>query len=175
MQRRQLLTWGALAIAAVPVAARGQAGTGKDPGDFGGDAKKPYGPPITIDQARRVLNAASGLADQKQVGVVISVVDSGGNLVAFERLDGALLASITVSQDKARAALMFRRGTHELDAALRAGHHSLLSVDGFVASPGGLPLVLKDKIVGAIGVSGAGGDDNKSIAEAGLNAFKRFA
>lgn len=173
MNRRSLLAAGALAVASIPITARGQ--TGKDPGEaMGPDVKKPYGSPITIDQARRVLNAAAAVADQKQVAVVISVVDSGGNLVAFERLDGALLAAITVSQDKARAALTFRRGTHELDAALRAGHNSLLSIDGFVASPGGLPLVLKDKVVvGAIGVSGAGATDNREIADAGAGAFKR--
>src|ERR1700735_5431276 len=71
----------------------------------------PYGPPISLDQAGAVIHAAVSAARQRNWKMNVAVADSGGNLVAFQRMDGAMLASIQIAQHKARAAVPFRRPT----------------------------------------------------------------
>ena len=71
----------------------------------------PYGPPISLDRAQAVIHAAVAEAKKRNWKMNVAVVDSGGNLVAFQRMDGAMLASIQIAEHKARAAATFRRPT----------------------------------------------------------------
>src|SRR5271167_832654 len=71
----------------------------------------PYGPPISLDRAEAVIHAAVAEAKKRDWKMNVAVVDSGGNLVAFQRMDGAMLASIQIAEHKARAAATFRRPT----------------------------------------------------------------
>ncbi len=71
----------------------------------------PYGPPISLDRAQAVIHAAVAEAKKRNWKMNVAVVDSGGNLVAFQRMDGAMLASIQIAEHKARAAATFRRET----------------------------------------------------------------
>ena len=71
----------------------------------------PYGPPISLDRAQAVIHAAVTEAKKRNWKMNVAVVDSGGNLVAFQRMDGAMLASIQIAEHKARAAAAFRRET----------------------------------------------------------------
>ena len=71
----------------------------------------PYGPPISLDPAQAVIHAAVTEAKKRSWKMNVAVVDSGGNLVAFQRMDGAMLASIQIAEHKARAAATFRRKT----------------------------------------------------------------
>src|SRR5271156_4812117 len=71
----------------------------------------PYGPPISLDRALAIIHASVAEAKNRDWKMNIAVVDSGGNLVAFQRMDGAMLASIQIAEHKARAAAMFRRPT----------------------------------------------------------------
>lgn len=71
----------------------------------------PYGRPISLAQARAVIQAAVAEARKRDWKMNVAIADSGGNLVAFERMDGAMLASIQIAQHKARAAVTFRRPT----------------------------------------------------------------
>jgi glc operon protein GlcG len=127
----------------------------------------PYGEPISLDEAKQVI--AAGLAEAKQHNwpLNIAVVDSGGNLVAFERMDGAQLASIDVSQHKARAAARFRRETKVLEGAIQAGNNYILTIDGIIASRGGIPLIKDGKLIGAVGCSGATGAQDEVVCKAG--------
>jgi glc operon protein GlcG len=101
------------------------------------------------------------------------VVDSGGNLVAFERMDGAQLASIEISQHKARAAARFRRETKLFENAINLSNvNSLITLDGVIGSRGGIPLVEGGKLIGAIGVSGGTGSQDEVIAKAGAALIK---
>ena len=85
----------------------------------------------------------------------VAVVDSGGNLVAFQRMDGAMLASIQIAEHKARAAAIFRRETKVFENAIQVnGFNYLMTLDGFIASRGGIPLIDGGKLIGAIGCSG---------------------
>jgi glc operon protein GlcG len=101
------------------------------------------------------------------------VVDSGANLVAFQRMDGAQLASIAVSEHKARAAASFRRETRvfEDNIQLKQAYYTL-TLDGIVASRGGIPLLEGGKLIGAIGCSGGTGSQDEVVCKAGAAVIK---
>jgi glc operon protein GlcG len=129
----------------------------------------PYGTPITLQQAKKVADAAEAEARKRNMSMAIAVVEPSGDLVYFRRMDGTQYASAKIAQDKAISAALFRRSTKDfLDRVLK-GDVSPLSLRGAVASAGGVPILVNGKIVGAIGVSG-GADD--PIAQAGADAVK---
>lgn len=132
----------------------------------------PYGASVTADKAREVIAAAAAEAKKRNWPVVIAVVDHGGNLVSFERMDGAQLGSIEIAQHKARAAARFRRETKIFEGAIQAGNNYLITLDGIIASRGGIPLLVDGKLAGAIGVSGATGAQDEVVAKAGLAVLK---
>jgi glc operon protein GlcG len=102
----------------------------------------------------------------------ISVVDSGGNLIAFERMDGAQLASISISEHKARAAVMYRRPSKAFEDAVQHGINYVTTLDGVIASRGGFPLVENGKIIGAIGCSGGTGSQDAASCQVGADMVK---
>jgi uncharacterized protein GlcG (DUF336 family) len=115
----------------------------------------PYGPPISLDRAEAVIHAAVAEAKKRNWKMNIAVSDSDGNLVAFQRMDGAMLASIKIAEHKARAAATFRRPTKVFEDGINLMHlNYLLAFDGVIASRGGIPLIDHGAIVGAIGCSG---------------------
>ena len=125
----------------------------------------PYGLPISLARALSVIDAAVAEAARRNWKMNVAVVDSGGNLVAFQRMDGAMLASIQIAEHKARAAATFRRPTKIFeDGVQRMNLNYLLAFDGVIASRGGIPLIENGAIVGAIGCSG-GTDSQDEIAQ----------
>jgi len=102
----------------------------------------------------------------------VAVVDSGANLVTFVRMDGAQIGSIAISEHKARAAAKYRRPTKAFEDAMQQGRSYLATLDDIVASRGGIPLVEDNKIVGAIGCSGATGSQDEVVCMAGATAIK---
>ena len=127
----------------------------------------PYGPPISAQRAEGLIQAAMAEAAKHEWPLNIAVVDSGGNLVALLRMDGALLASIAVSQHKARTAVKFRRPTRALeDAVQKSDYKYLLTIDDVIASRGGIPLIEDGKIIGAIGCSGGTGSQDEVVCTA---------
>ena len=83
----------------------------------------PYGAPITAEQARMVIAAGVAEAKKRNWTLIFTVMDSGGNLMAFERMDGAQLGSIPISQKKALAAVQLRRETKLLETAIQNGNN----------------------------------------------------
>ena len=106
--------------------------------------------------------------------MAIAVVDTAGQLVAFERMDSTQYGSIGVSQDKAVSAALFRRPTKVFQDALAAGGAGLriLTLRGASAIEGGIPLTVDGKVVGAIGVSGGSAEQDGVVAKAGLDGMK---
>lgn len=124
----------------------------------------PYGPPIGAQRAQALIQAAASEATAKGWPEDIAVYDSGANLVAFLRMDGAQLASIAIAEHKARAAVEYRRPTKVFETAVqKAGLNYILSLDGIIASRGGIPLVEDGKIIGSIGCSGGTGSQDEEI------------
>src|SRR6202789_1147755 len=98
----------------------------------------------------------------------LAVVDSGGNLVAFQRMDNAMLASIQIAEHKARAAATFRRPTKVFEDGIQLMHlNYLLAFDGVIASRGGIPLIHQGEIIGAIGCSGGTDSQDEVVSKAG--------
>ena len=128
----------------------------------------PYGTPITAQRANSLIQAAAAEATKKGWPMNIAVVDSGANLVAFLRMDGAQLASISISQHKARVAVKYRRPSKAFeDGIQKAGLNYLLTLDDVIASRGGIPLIEDGKIIGAIGCSGGTGSQDEAICTVG--------
>ena len=128
----------------------------------------PYGLSITLDRAEAVIHAAVAEARRRNWKMNVAVADSGGNLVAFERMDGSMLASIQIAQHKARAAATFRRPTKVFEDGVQLMHlNYLLAFDGIIASRGGIPLIDKGVIIGAIGTSGGTDSQDEIVSEAG--------
>jgi glc operon protein GlcG len=128
----------------------------------------PYGPPISLDRAQAVIQAAVAEAKKRNWKMNVAVVDSGGNLVAFQRMDGAMLASIQIAEHKARAAATFRRPTKEFEDGINLMHlNYLLAFDGVIASRGGIPLIEQGAIIGAIGCSGGTDSQDEIVSQAG--------
>ncbi len=129
---------------------------------------------LTLDGARQVLSAAVGEARRFGAGGAFAVVDAGGALLAFERLDGTFAAASTVSVGKARTAAMFRKPTRVFEKVIRDGRTPMVALDAFTPLVGGVPIMVGDQVVGAIGVSGAASaEQDDQLAEfgaAGINA-----
>ena len=128
----------------------------------------PNGPPISLDRAQAVIHAAVADAKKRDWKMNVAVVDSGGNLVAFQRMDGAMLASIQIAEHKARAAATFRRPTKVFEDGINLTHlNYLLAFDGIIASRGGIPLIEQGVMIGAIGVSGGADSQDEIVSKAG--------
>jgi uncharacterized protein GlcG (DUF336 family) len=105
----------------------------------------------------------------------VAVVDSGGNPVAFQRMDGAMLASIQIAEHKARAAVTFRRPTKIFEDGINLMHlNYLLAFDGVIASRGGIPLIERGAIIGAIGCSGGTDSQDEIVSEAGAKLINQL-
>ncbi len=127
----------------------------------------PYGAPVTADRAVQVAMAADAEAKKRGWKMNIAVVDASGNLVTFLRQDGAQLASIAISEHKAKTAAIFRRETKLFENGVQGGLVYQLTLDGVIASRGGIPLIEGGKIIGAIGCSGGTGSQDEVVARAG--------
>ncbi len=130
---------------------------------------------MNLSTATAAIDAAVDKAEEIEVPMCVAVVDDGGNLVAFRRMDDALLASVDIAQDKAYSALSLQMPTADLAEVARPGE-SLFGIhttnDGrIVVFGGGVPLRSDGELVGAIGVSGGSVEEDVTVAEAGVDAF----
>lgn len=134
-----------------------------------------YGGNINLEQARRAIGAAIAEARRINVPMAVAVVDTSGNLVAFEKMDNTQNASILVAQNKAVSAAMYRRPTKAFQDALAAGGAGLriLTLPHANAVEGGIPLMQGGLIVGAIGASGGSPDQDSVVATGGVAAMGR--
>jgi glc operon protein GlcG len=133
----------------------------------------PYGQSIGLERARQVLAAAEAEAKKRNWKMNIAVVDTNGELVHFARMEGAQIASGTISIGKARTAARFRRESRLFYNAYETGHPYVSTLDPtLVASPGGFPLVEGGKLIGAVGCSGGTGDQDAAVCKMGAEVVK---
>ena len=133
-----------------------------------------YGTPVGIDMAKKVAAAAVAEARKNNFTMAISVVDTAGNLVYFEKMDGTQTGSVNVSIEKARSAVLFKRPTKAFQDTVAQGGVGLrmLGLPGAVPVEGGIPLIEAGKIIGAVGASGGTSDQDGQCATAGANVVK---
>ncbi|HET6375779.1 MAG TPA: heme-binding protein [Methylocella sp.] len=129
---------------------------------------------MTLADAKQIAAAAEAEALKNKWNVTIAVVDDGGNLLFLQRLDDAPLGSITVAQEKARTALLFKRPTKVFEEIVAGGRVAMLTLPGATPIEGGLPLVNNGQIIGAIGVSGVQSPQDAQIAQAGAAAAAKL-
>lgn len=133
----------------------------------------PYGQSIGLERAKQVMAAAEAEAKKRNWKMNIAVVDTNGELVHFSRMEGAQIASGTISIGKARTAARFRRESRVFYNAYEAGHAYTGTLDPtLVASPGGFPLVEGGKLIGAVGCSGGTGDQDAAVCKVGAEIVK---
>jgi len=130
---------------------------------------------VTLEDARRVIDAAEKKAREIGQPMNIAVADAGGNMVAHVRMDNAWIGSIEISINKAYTSSAFEIETRDLAKyaqpggdffGVHASNHGRVMIFA-----GGIPLKRDGKVVGAIGVSGGSGDQDHSVAAAGADAF----
>lgn len=123
---------------------------------------------LTLEGAQKVMDAAVAYAKAHQTpGGSIAVVDAGGHLLLFERLDGSFPASASVAIEKAKTAALFKFESKKLEDAINNGRDALITV-GYTFLQGGVPVTYRGEVIGAIGVSGAKtADQDREIATAG--------
>jgi uncharacterized protein GlcG (DUF336 family) len=133
----------------------------------------PYGQSIGLERAKLVMAAAEAEAKRRNWKMNIAVVDTNGEPVMFQRMEGAQIASGSISIGKARTAARFRRESRLFYNAFETGHGYVATLDPtLVASPGGFPLVEGGKLIGAVGCSGGTGDQDAAICKVGAEVVK---
>lgn len=130
---------------------------------------------VTLEQARKIIDACLQKSEELNVKMNIAVVDSGTNLVAFNKMDGAWLGSIDIAQKKAKTARFFNMNSGEIGKLSQPGG-SLYNIEhsngGLITFPGGVLLKnAEGEIIGAVGVSGSTVENDHTAAEAGANAI----
>ena len=135
------------------------------------DRRPGYGPAINVGQAKKI--AAGTLAECQKNGwnVSVAVVDNHGGLVYYERMEDTQYASNDIAIGKARAAATYRRPTRAFMDAINKGSPATATLGGVYASPGGVPVFVDGKIIGAVGVSGVTGDQDEQCAKAGVSGM----
>jgi uncharacterized protein GlcG (DUF336 family) len=134
----------------------------------------PYGPPVSVDNAKKAAAAALAEAVKNHWTMAIAVVDPNGTLIYYEKMDNTQVGSADVAIDKARSAARFKRPTKAFQDAVAQGGAGLrvLGLPGAVPVEGGIPLIADGKIVGAIGVSGDTSEHDAVCATAGAATVK---
>jgi glc operon protein GlcG len=135
-----------------------------------------YGLTISIDDAKKA--AAAAIGEVTKVGSApdaVAIVDPGGYLVYFERMENTQAGSVQFAIDKARSAVLFRRPTKVFEDVLAGGGVGLriLTLPGAVPIEGGVPIIAGGKIVGAIGASGGTAQQDGQVAAAGAAAVSK--
>ena len=122
---------------------------------------------LSLDAANKIVAGAIAEAKSNNWVVDIAIVDEGGHLLSFQRMDGASIGAIDTAIGKARTASLFRRPTKVLEEAAKT-RPAILTLPHGVLLQGGVPVVVNGQIVGAVGVGGVTSQQDEQIAEAGL-------
>jgi len=126
---------------------------------------------LSLEDARKAGAAAAVEAKKNKWNVAIAVVDDGGYLLHFERLDETQVASVDIAIGKARTAVIFKRPSKALADAVAGGRTALLALKDLTPLEGGFPILIDGKVAGGIGVSGVKSSEDAQVAKAGVDAL----
>jgi len=134
----------------------------------------PYGLPVSLENAKKAAAVALDEARKGNWKMAVAVVDTGGTLVYYEKMDNTQTGSADVAIEKARTAVRFKRPSKAFQDVVAGGGSGLriLGLPGVVPIEGGIPLIMEGQIVGAIGVSGDSSDHDGICAQAGAGTLK---
>jgi glc operon protein GlcG len=126
---------------------------------------------LTLDAAKKIAAAAEAEALKNKWTMVIAIVDDGGNLMYLEKIDNTQTGSIDVAIQKAKTSISFKRPTKAFEEKVLAGRTVILGLTNAIPIEGGLPLIVGEQYIGAIGVSGGSSDQDGIVAKAGADAL----
>ena len=126
---------------------------------------------LTLRAAKAIADAAEAEAARRGSAVVIAVVDDGGSLLVLHRLDDTQVASVEVGIAKARTAAIFRRSSKVFEDQVKNGRVAALGLPGAAPLQGGVPIIHRGKVIGAIGVSGNTPQEDEDIAKVGASVL----
>lgn len=129
---------------------------------------------MSLAAAKEIAAAAEAEARKNNWNVVIAILDDGANLVYLQRMDGTQIGSIEVAQAKAKSAVNFKRPTKVFEDAVIGGRMAILKLPGALPVEGGIPIMMGDQLVGAIGISGVQSNQDGQIAAAGVAAAAKM-
>jgi uncharacterized protein GlcG (DUF336 family) len=135
------------------------------------DRRPSYGAPVNVTTAKKIAAAAIAECQKNGWNIAIAVVDPHGTLVYYEKMEDTQYASADIAIAKARAAATFRRPTRVFADAINKGSPATATLGGVVGSPGGVPLMVDGKVIGAVGASGVTGDQDEQCSSAGAKAM----
>ena len=127
---------------------------------------------ITLEGAKKAMAAAEAEAQKNNWNVAIAILDSGANLILFQKMDDTQLGSVNVAIGKAKTAVNFKRPTKALEDLIAGGRQVFLAVEGVTPLQGGLPVMVDGKLIGAVGVSGVLSSQDEQVAQAAVNALQ---
>lgn len=132
------------------------------------DVRPGYGPSISTAAAKKVAAGVIAECQKNKWNVAVAIVDTAGGLVYYERMDDTQNASLDIAIMKAKAAATYRRPTRAFADVIAKSGPAVMTLPGVVASPGGVPIFVGGKIIGAAGVSGVTGDQDEQCSKAGI-------
>jgi glc operon protein GlcG len=127
---------------------------------------------ITLDDAKKALAAAEAEAKKNNWNVAIAILDAGGHLIAFQRMDDTQIGSVNISIGKARTAVNFKRPTKAMEDIVAGGRIAFVAVEGITPVQGGLPVTVDGKVIGSVGVSGVQSSQDEQVAQAAVNVLQ---
>lgn len=134
----------------------------------------PYGTPISMEMAKKAVEATLAETAKRGWKMAVAVVSPSGDLTYFAKMDDTQLISSEIAPKKARTAAKFRRETKLFFEQMETGHPFVATLDeNLVASPGGIPIVVGGKLIGAIGCSGGVGSQDAVVCQAGVDAISK--
>ena len=134
------------------------------------DKRPGYGPSVNVAAAKRIAAGAVAECQKNGWNVAVAIVDPHGFLVYFERMEDTQYASGDIAIGKARTAATYRRPTRVFQDVINKGSPATATLPGVVASPGGVPIFVDGKVIGAAGASGVTGDQDEQCSKAGIAA-----
>lgn len=134
----------------------------------------PYGLSISTESAKKAAAASIAEARKNKWNMAVAIVDTGGYLVYFEKMQDTQTGSVDLAIEKARTSALFRRSTRVFQDAVAAGGDGLrvLRLTGVIPNEGGVPIIVDGKVIGAIGISGGSVEQDGQVANAGVNGLK---
>jgi len=132
------------------------------------DLRPGYGSNINIAAAKKIAAGVVAECASNKWNIAVAIVDTAGSLVYFERIEDTQTVSMEIAIMKAKAAATYRRPTRVFADVIAKAGPAIMTLPGVVASPGGVPIFVGGKIIGAVGVSGVTGDQDEQCAKAGI-------
>lgn len=127
---------------------------------------------LTLEDCEKISKASFAEAQKNKWIVAVAILDDGGHLLHFARMDGATPANASIAVEKARTAAISRRSSGKWEEFVKGGRTAMIKMPGILPVQGGLPIMVDGHCIGSVGVSGVASHEDEQIAQAGIDVLK---